>query len=75
MTGLVAFLLAGGLILSRPAVARAIVGVFSDDPAVVAMAADFLSIQAFWCFANGGTITTAGLFRATGIRKSPPPWT
>jgi putative MATE family efflux protein len=66
MTRLVAFLLAGGLILSRPAVAQAIVSVFSDDPAVVAMAADFLSILAFWCFANGVYNSTAGLFRATG---------
>lgn len=30
------------------------------------MAADFLSIMAFWCFTNGVYNTTIGLFQGTG---------
>lgn len=30
------------------------------------MAADFLSIMAFWCFANGVHNSTTGLFQGTG---------
>lgn len=61
------FLFAGGMILSRKAVSTAIVSIFSaDDPQVTAMAADFLSIMAFWCFANGVNNSTNGLFQGTG---------
>ena len=33
---------------------------------MVAMAADFLSIMAFWCFTNGVYNATTGLFQGTG---------
>lgn len=62
----VIFLLAGGLILSRPVIATAIVRIFSSDGEVIAMAADFLSIMALWCFANGVYNSTVGLFQGTG---------
>lgn len=56
----------GGGILSVPSVSTAVVGIFSEDPGVIAMAADFLSIMAFWCFANGVYNSTTGLFNGTG---------
>lgn len=62
----VAFLFVGGMILSRDFISTAIVSIFSEDEAVVAMAADFLSIMAFWCFTNGVYNTTSGLFQGTG---------
>lgn len=62
----VVFLLIGGIILSRPFLSRAIVSIFSEDPEVVAMAADFLSIMALWCFANGVYNCASGLFKGTG---------
>ena len=40
-------------IVLPPIAVAAIVRIFSKDAEVVAMAADFLSIMAFWCFANG----------------------
>lgn len=62
----VVFLFVGGLILSRDFLSSAIVSIFSDDPSVIAMAADFLSIMAFWCFANGVYNCSSGLFKGTG---------
>lgn len=62
----IVFLFIGGMILSRDAISTGIVGIFSDDEAVVAMAADFLSIMAFWCFTNGVYNATTGLFQGTG---------
>lgn len=62
----VVFLFIGGLILSRDAISTAIVSIFSDDPEVIAMAADFLSIMAFWCFTNGVYNASMGLFNGTG---------
>ena len=62
----VVFLFAGGMILSRMPVSRAIVGIFNNDEQVVAMAADFLSIMAFWCWTNGIYNATSGLFQGTG---------
>lgn len=62
----VAFLFIGGMILSRDVISTGIVSIFSDDPEVVAMAADFLSILAFWCFANGVYNSASGLFQGTG---------
>lgn len=62
----VAFLLIGGMILSRDVISTAIVSIFSDDVEVVGMAADFLSIMAFWCFTNGVYNATSGLFQGTG---------
>lgn len=62
----VIFLLVGGLILSRPFISEAIVGVFSENAEVIAMAADFLSIMALWCFMNGIYNSSSGLFQGTG---------
>ena len=62
----VAFLLVGGLVLSRPAVSEAAVRIFSSDGEVVAMAADFLSLMAFWCWTNGIYNATTGLFQGSG---------
>ena len=62
----VIFLFVGGLILSRPFLSEAIVGLFSTDEEVIAMAADFLSIMALWCFTNGVYNSTSGLFQGTG---------
>ena len=62
----VIFLFVGGMILSRSAISTAIVSIFSEDESVIAMAADFLSIMAFWCFTNGVYNSTVGLFNGTG---------
>lgn len=62
----VAFLFAGGMILSRAPVSTAIVSIFSEDAKVIEMAADFLSIMAMWCFTNGVYNSTSGLFQGTG---------
>lgn len=61
----IAFLFIGGLILSRTPISTGIVSIFSDDSAVIAMAADFLSIMAFWCWTNGIYNSTIGLFQGT----------
>lgn len=62
----VCFLFIGGMILSRPFISQAIVGIFTKDAAVKAMAADFLSIMAFWCWTNGIYNCSTGLFQGTG---------
>lgn len=62
----VAFLFVGGMILSRDSISTAIVSIFSDDAEVIAMAADFLSIMAFWCFTNGVYNASTGLFNGSG---------
>lgn len=62
----VVFLFVGGMILSRTPVSTAIVSIFSEDEQVIAMAADFLSIMAFWCFTNGIYNSTMGLFQGSG---------
>lgn len=62
----VVFLFLGGLILSRNTISGAIVGIFTDDEQVKAMAAEFLSVLAFWCFTNGVYNSTSGLFQGTG---------
>lgn len=62
----VIFLFVGGMILSRMPVSTAIVQIFSDDAEVISMAADFLSIMAFWCFANGVHNSSMGLFQGSG---------
>ncbi|MCD7835075.1 MAG: MATE family efflux transporter [Lachnospiraceae bacterium] len=62
----VVFLFVCGMILSRDFISTAIVSIFSEDESVIAMAADFLSIMAFWCFTNGIYNTTSGLFQGTG---------
>lgn len=62
----VIFLFVGGLILSRPFLSEAIVGLFSTDEEVIVMATDFLSIMALWCFTNGVYNSTSGLFQGSG---------
>lgn len=62
----IVFLFIGGMILSRDFISTGIVSIFSKDAEVVAMAADFLSIMAFWCFTNGVYNATSGLFQGTG---------
>lgn len=62
----VVFLFVGGMILCQNVISTTIVKIFSDDSATVAMAADFLSIMAFWCFTNGVYNATSGLFQGTG---------
>lgn len=62
----IVMLVVGGMILSRSFISTAIVSIFSDDGDVIAMAADFLSIMAFWCFTNGVYNSTIGLFNGTG---------
>lgn len=62
----VVFLFAGGMVLSRPAVSRSIVSIFATEEAVIGMAADFLSIMAFWCWTNGIHNATSGLFQGSG---------
>ena len=62
----VVFLFVGGMILSRAPVSTAIVQIFSEDTEVIGMAADFLSIMAFWCFANGVYNSSMGLFQGSG---------
>ena len=39
---------------------------FSTDEEVIAMATDFLSIMALWCFTNGVYNSTSGLFQGSG---------
>lgn len=62
----VIFLFIGGMILSRAPISHAIVGIFSEDETVISMAADFLSIMAFWCWTNGIYNSTMGLFQGSG---------
>lgn len=62
----VVFLFVGGMILSRDFISTGIVSLFSKDGEVIAMAADFLSIMAFWCFTNGVYNASTGLFQGTG---------
>lgn len=62
----VIFLLIAGFILSRDFVSTSIVKIFSSDNNVIPMAANFLSIMAFWCWTNGIHNTTVGLFNGAG---------
>ena len=62
----VVFLLVGGLILGQKPVSTAVVRVFAKDEHVVAMAADFLSLMALWCWTNGIYNATTGLFQGSG---------
>lgn len=66
MRMIILFLFVGGMILSRKPISTAIVSIFSDDREVIAMAADFLSIMAFWVFTNGVYNSTMGLFQGSG---------
>lgn len=60
------FLLLGGFVLSRPSVASAIVSIFTNEAEVIPMAADYLSIMAFWCWTNSIHDATRGLFQGSG---------
>ncbi len=62
----VGFLLIGGMILSTKSISTAIISIFSSDAQVIAMASDFLSLMAFWCWTNGIYNCTTGLFQGTG---------
>ncbi len=66
-----AFLLVGGLILSRPAVSTAIVSIFTDEAGVIPLAADYLSIISFWCWTNSVHDATRGLFQGSGHTALP----
>ena len=66
MKMIIVFLFVGGMILSRNFISTAIVSIFSEDEEVIAMAADFLSIMAFWVFTNGVYNSTMGLFQGSG---------
>ena len=66
MKMIIVFLFVGGMILSRKPISTAIVSIFSEDAEVIAMAADFLSIMAFWVFTNGVYNSTMGLFQGSG---------
>ncbi len=62
----VIFLFLGGIILSREAVARPIVEIFSSDEVVIKMGLDFLKILALYCWTNGIYNTTTALLQGTG---------
>ena len=62
----VIFLFGGGLFLSRPFLSEAIVGLFSTDEEVIAMAAEFLSFMALWSFTIGVYNSTCGVFQGCG---------
>ena len=66
MKMIIIFLFVGGMILSRMLISTAIVSIFSEDEEVIAMAAEFLSIMAFWVFTNGVYNSTMGLFQGSG---------
>lgn len=63
---IVVFLFIGGIIFSRDIVSSSIVKIFSTDPEVVRLGADFLSIMAICCWTNGIHNTTNGLFQGSG---------
>lgn len=66
MSMVLVFLLVSGFILSRPAISTAAVSIFSDEAEVIPLAADFLSIMAFWCWTNSIHDATRGLLQGSG---------
>ncbi len=66
MSMVLVFLLISGFILSRPAISTAAVSIFSDEAEVIPLAADFLSIMAFWCWTNSIHDATRGLLQGSG---------
>lgn len=62
----VSFLFVGGLILSRRFVSEPIASIFTDDPKVITLATDYLSLMALCCWTNGIYDCTTGLFRGSG---------
>ena len=63
---IVVFLVIGGVILSRPQIARPIVSIFSSDEEAIQLGVDYLVILALYCWTNGIYNTTMGLFQGTG---------
>ena len=66
MFGIVLFLIVSGFILSRDAISMAIVSIFAKEEEVAVLAAQYLSILAFWCFFNGIHNPTMGFFQGCG---------
>lgn len=62
----IGFLFVGGQLLALRPVSQAIVSIFASDADVIAMAADFLSLMAAWCWTNGIYNATSGLFQGAG---------
>ena len=62
----VIFLIVSGIILSRPTISQAMVSIFTDDPKVIILGAEFLSILSLWSFSNGVYNTLGGLFQGSG---------
>lgn len=63
----VIFLFVSGMILSRDFISYPIAQFFTKtDPNTTLLAADFLSVMAFWCWANGIDNSTSALFQGTG---------
>lgn len=60
------FLLILGFIFSRHPVSQTMVSFFSTDAKVIPLAADYLSIIAFWCFTNAFYNVSQGLFQGCG---------
>ena len=60
------FLFVFGMILSRQFVAEPMVRFFTSDEAVVPLAAEFLSLMAFFCWSNAFYNVTQGLFQGSG---------
>lgn len=60
------FLFLLGYILSRRPVAQAMVSFFSADSRVIPLAADYLSLIAFWCWSNAFYNVSQGLFQGSG---------
>ena len=60
------FLLILGFIFSRRPVSQTMVSFFSTDAKVIPLAADYLSIIAFWCFTNAFYNVSQGLFQGCG---------
>ena len=60
------FLLILGFIFSRRPVSQTMVSFFSTDDKVIPLAADYLSIIAFWCFTNAFYNVSQGLFQGCG---------
>ena len=60
------FLLILGFIFSRRPVSQTMVSFFSADAKVIPLAADYLSIIAFWCFTNAFYNVSQGLFQGCG---------
>ncbi len=60
------FLLVLGFLLSRRPVSLAMASIFSSDAQVISLAADYLSLIAFWCWTNAFYNVSQGLFQGSG---------